>query len=188
MSKVLFTADTHFSHANIIKYCDRPFADVNEMNEFLIESWNEKVNKDDTVFHLGDVAFGQVPNAVALLRRLNGTIQLIKGNHEKVALDANLSLNRFATVKSYQEVRLAGRNFVLFHYPIASWNRQGHGAIHLHGHCHQTYKHLLTNRIDIGVDGVGYNFSPQTLDEVLELAKQSESLPKPENDGDHHTA
>ena len=55
-SKIFFTSDTHFDHANIIKFCDRPFKDVEEMNWKLIKNWNDKVPQDGLVFHLGDFA------------------------------------------------------------------------------------------------------------------------------------
>lgn len=53
-----FTSDTHFGHANIINLCNRPFKDVNHMNNMLVENWNSVVSDDDTVFHLGDFALG----------------------------------------------------------------------------------------------------------------------------------
>jgi len=56
-SKIFFTSDTHFSHSNIIKFCDRPFSDVNEMNTALINNWNKVVPEDGIVFHLGDFAW-----------------------------------------------------------------------------------------------------------------------------------
>ena len=55
--KIFFTSDTHFWHVNIIKYCNRPFETIEEMNETIIEKWNSKISKDDIVFNLGDFAF-----------------------------------------------------------------------------------------------------------------------------------
>lgn len=77
-----FTSDTHFGHANIIKLCNRPFKDVEEMNEKLIENWNKVVSEDGTVFHLGDFAFGGSGLWNSVIPRLNGQIYLIIGNHE----------------------------------------------------------------------------------------------------------
>ena len=78
-----FTSDTHFNHTNIIKYCDRPFSDVNEMNEKIIRNWNERVVPDDRVFHLGDFGlFKRDKEPRSILNRLNGNIYLIRGNHD----------------------------------------------------------------------------------------------------------
>ena len=79
---IYFTSDTHFGHARIIELCARPFANVDEMNEALIQKWNAVVGPDDVVYHLGDFFMG--PKETVLLRkRLNGKIVLIKGNHDK---------------------------------------------------------------------------------------------------------
>lgn len=79
-----FTSDTHFGHKNIIRYCDRPFDDVPHMNEMLIKNWNAVVSPEDEVFHLGDVALGPWVEWEGILSRLNGTIHLIIGNHDRI--------------------------------------------------------------------------------------------------------
>lgn len=73
-----FTSDTHFGHANIIRFCKRPFENVEEMNEALIENWNKVVSDDDTVFHLGDFAFGGSNVWKEIIPRLKGS-ELISG-------------------------------------------------------------------------------------------------------------
>lgn len=78
-----FTSDTHFGHANIIRLCNRPFKDVEEMNEKLVENWNRVVPEDGTVFHLGDFAFGGSALWNSIIPRLNGQIYLIIGNHDR---------------------------------------------------------------------------------------------------------
>ena len=81
-----WTSDTHFSHANIIAYCNRPFRDVQEMNEALIEKWNSTVAADDVVFHLGDLALGQdIGRQIALTAELHGDKRLVPGNHDRIA-------------------------------------------------------------------------------------------------------
>jgi len=49
-------ADTHFGHKNVIKYCNRPYSSVEEMDKILITNWNKEVAPDDIVYHLGDFA------------------------------------------------------------------------------------------------------------------------------------
>lgn len=80
--KYFIISDTHFNHANIIKYCNRPFKDVEEMNKTMIKNWNETVSGKDVVLHLGDVALGNKEEAKKILKQLNGRKILIKGNHD----------------------------------------------------------------------------------------------------------
>lgn len=82
---IWFTADHHFGHANILRYCKRPFADVEEMNEALIANWNRVVAKGDTVYHLGDLFLLPPVEATKRMARLNGSICLIRGNHDRTA-------------------------------------------------------------------------------------------------------
>jgi calcineurin-like phosphoesterase family protein len=79
-----FTSDLHFGHANIIKYCERPFNDVPHMNEMLIHNWNSVVDYTDTVYVLGDVALGPWSEWDNLLTRLNGRKELVIGNHDRI--------------------------------------------------------------------------------------------------------
>ncbi len=79
---IYFIADTHFNHANIIKYCNRPFNDTYEMNEYIVKKWNSVVEDDDIVYHLGDVGFGSLREVKSLVERLNGTKILLRGNND----------------------------------------------------------------------------------------------------------
>ena len=80
--KVFVIADTHFGHANIIRYCNRPFASVEDMDAALIKKWNETVSNDDTVIHLGDVGLGRKERIGDIIGSLNGRKILIMGNHD----------------------------------------------------------------------------------------------------------
>ncbi|MBP3886841.1 MAG: metallophosphoesterase, partial [Cellulosilyticum sp.] len=81
------TSDTHFDHKNIIKYCNRPFRTVDEMNNAIWQNWNSVVDVDDIVYHLGDFALGPSDGYIRrvnnLLGVLNGKIYLVKGNHDR---------------------------------------------------------------------------------------------------------
>lgn len=81
MKKIYLIADTHFSHENIIKYCNRPFNDIDEMNNEMINNWNNIVKKDDIVYHLGDFTIDS-DDLKNLVNKLNGEIYFIRGNHD----------------------------------------------------------------------------------------------------------
>lgn len=82
MASTWFTADTHFGHAGIIGRCRRPHADARAMDAALAAAWNAVVRADDEVWHLGDFAFRSAHDAGAYLRRLNGRVHLVWGNHD----------------------------------------------------------------------------------------------------------
>lgn len=80
---IFFTSDLHFSHRNVIEYCQRPFKDIDEMNEAIVSQWNSQVKTEDIVYVLGD--FSLNPNAMSLFfPRLNGSKVLVAGNHDQV--------------------------------------------------------------------------------------------------------
>ena len=107
-----FTADTHFGHKNIIKYCNRPFASLDEMNETLIENWNKVVSLEDTVYILGDFAYCSKTSVEDFLKRLNGEKHLISGNHERGYFSAirRQELNKYWIYEgNYKEKTIDGR-------------------------------------------------------------------------------
>ena len=79
-SGIFFTSDTHFEHSKIIDYCKRPFSSIEEHDKTLIQNWNNVVGQDDTVFHLGDFAYGNSQFISNIIKQLNGNIILLKGN------------------------------------------------------------------------------------------------------------
>jgi calcineurin-like phosphoesterase family protein len=78
-----FSADLHLGHENIIRYCDRPFRDVDEMNAGLVARWNTLVSPTDTVWVLGDVAMGRIALSLPRVAELNGRLVLLTGNHDR---------------------------------------------------------------------------------------------------------
>lgn len=187
---IWFTSDTHFSHGNIVTYCNRPFHRIVEgqnvpdaiaMNEYLIDRWNSRVQKGDTVYHLGD--FGFTPNAKKdgidrlqkVANRLKGKIILIKGNH-----DTNVdSIKRFEIVKDYHIIHTHNTRFVLFHYPMRSWQFMNHGSIHLFGHCHSNMPPHYKS-FDVGVDNAKKilgDYVPWSVFDVLNYAKTLQVQP-----------
>lgn len=170
MSTTFFTADTHFGHANIIRYTGRPFGSANHMDEALVANWNSVVGPDDEVYHLGDFALSNVEPCQRIMDRLHGKIYLIKGNHEKTALAC---ADRFEWVKDYHELyhplRDGGKQMiVLCHYAMRVWNASHHGSWQLYGHSHGSLPddpNLLS--IDVGVDCHGY--APISFEQVRRI-------------------
>ena len=174
MGKIFFTSDHHFGHANIIKFCNRPFADVREMDKVMIERWNEKVKPNDTVYHLGDFGLTSKENLAAILEQLNGKIHLIVGNHEGAALQ---NRKRFEWIKEYYELKVKDadcsngvQRIILFHYAMRTWRGQGRGNWHLYGHSHGNLPDLEDSlSFDIGVDA--HDFYPLSYEEVKAIMK-----------------
>ena len=175
MSKIFYTSDIHFGHANVIKYSKRPFDSVEEMNEALIKIWNSKVSDLDTVYILGDM-FNKIDKSPEIyLKRLNGKKILIKGNHEDWLKDKNLE-KYFDGIYDYLEIKDAGRDVVLFHFPMIEWNNKNKGTIHLYGHVHNMRSkesfHIYEKETAFNV-GVDVNdLEPCTLDEIIEKKKE----------------
>lgn len=173
MSNIWFTSDTHFGHANIIKYCNRPVQSVAEMDELLTQNWNDSIRAEDIVYHLGDVTFYKDPELIeAVMSRLNGIKHLIIGNHDKVSVIGKY----FYTCLPYHELyRITKHPIILSHYPIESWNMKFHNSIHLHGHTHGTIDNSGLRRFDVGVDC--WVMKPVNLDEILEVAEKGIGVP-----------
>ena len=179
--KLFFTSDTHFFHKNIIKYCSRPFANTEEMNEQLVERWNKVVPKDGVVFHLGDFSLtAKEKDLKTLVNKLNGEIHLIIGNHERDAL--KMISSRFTTISDICEIYIEDdeitydeQHIVMCHYPMIVWNGSHRGSWQLFGHVHGglsnkgEIKHPVT-ALDVGVDC--HNFTPLSYQEVKEKITQ----------------
>jgi calcineurin-like phosphoesterase family protein len=176
MSNVFFTADTHWKHRNIIKYCDRPYSSVEEMDSALIANWNGRVKPNDIVYHLGDFALGSPESVV---KALNGEIHLIWGNHDNSS-NKKILRKYVASTQDYLEVPGFGPTpLVLFHYSLKIWNRSHHGALMLYGHSHGTLPGT-SQSLDIGIDC--WNYQPISIEEIR---ARMETLPKYRNP-DHH--
>ena len=160
---VWFASDTHWGDHRTLNIGRRPFASVAEMDAALIANWNAVVAPGDTVWHLGDVA-RRAGDVAALLAGLHGTKHLLRGNNDP---PGTCAASGWTSVADYAELELDGRFVVMGHYPFRSWNRQGKGAINLHGHSHGRLKPMLRQH-DVGVDA--REFAPVTLAAILGTA------------------
>jgi calcineurin-like phosphoesterase family protein len=171
--KYWFTADLHLGHSNIIKYCNRPFKDVHEMNEVLITNWNHRVRPGDQVFHVGDFCFknsaggkageGMLHKSSHYAAKLNGDIVYIKGNHDKN--------NSVRTIIDRVVIKYGPHYVNLVHVPE---HYDANFAINFVGHVHEKWRyrriyipHLDRNvdLINVGVDQ--WDFKPQTFEELF---------------------
>jgi len=182
-----FTADTHFGHANIIRHCRRPFADVAAMDTAIIDRINQRVATDDTLYHLGDFSFRGGDPAEYRARIRCRRIVLILGNHDPQTLDGRVRpefANLFHEVHSLLRIKVpvAGKPqlIVLCHYAMRVWDRVHHGSWHLFGHSHGNLPDDAGARSwDVGVDR--NNFAPLSLDEVASIMERKTFHPV-----DHH--
>ena len=220
MTNTFVTSDSHFGHANIMIYTQedlgfapRPFIRdkdtyvddtcktrwrsnhiakerAEEMDEALIKGWNDTVGPNDEVFHLGDFVFGDAPDAIRLISRLNGKINFIWGNHDKGIKKAKPIINstplqhRVNFLGDYHVLKREENKFVLFHYPILVWDRMHYGAYglcgHSHGSCVASNPNTTTSRLlDVGVDTHGLR--PWALEEIVGHLKNNKYIAP-----DHH--
>lgn len=175
-NRVFFTSDLHFGHANIIHFCKRPFATVEEMDEVLIENWNRKVHRNDTVYILGDFAFRATKPASEYLSRLKGNKILIRGNHDVSWMKDPDSVAMLEAVHDILTVHQSDYQAVLCHYPMLSWPHLQRGAYMIYGHIHNNRDEdpciafgLSDKMLNAGVDV--NRFEPVTLDEMIQNNK-----------------
>jgi calcineurin-like phosphoesterase family protein len=114
------TSDPHFNHFNILKYCDRPFIDVDDMNAAIIARYNQKVKPTDICYFLGDIGTGTTEELTNIIQSLNGTKILIRGNHDKASLSAYLNMG-FSAVLDSVNLRVGASNVHLRHVPSRTW-------------------------------------------------------------------
>jgi calcineurin-like phosphoesterase family protein len=169
----IFTSDLHHMHNRIVEFTNRGEITTQENHtQWLTDVWNKNVSSGDLVYHLGDFSFAKKYDDIALfLLKLNGQKIFIKGNHDrKEHLDQLVKDKLISAWYDYKEIKLQDIPTVLFHFPIASWHRQSHGAIHLHGHCHGNFRDYRGKMLDVGIDSA-YNLYGEhkfiTEDEVI---------------------
>ena len=187
MKRIWVSSDSHFFHKNIILYSQRPYRNIEEMNQALVDNWNSVVGEDDTIYFLGDFCFCPVPQAKEIFSQLKGKTKiLIRGNHEK----SSATMKEIGFDEVYEKLFLSfrGKNFLLCHYPYQQfinpekprkYHKQypvwsGEDAL-LRGHSHSLpedtlkYIQVADRRIpmlDVGCDGNDYR--PISLDFIYE--------------------
>lgn len=170
-----FTADTHYYHKNIIKFCDRPFAHIYEMNKKLIANHNDVVGDNDEVYFNGDFSWGSKGKTIEILKQLKGKKYMIFGNHDSClavqrewGLEVKPEIDPYVKwVKHYHQLTIQDKNaqrgkqmIVLMHYAMRVWNKSHWGTWHLYGHSHGSLpEDPEALSIDVGVDAVAKRYA-----------------------------
>ena len=177
--QVFFTSDTHFNHISILRFCNRPFKDIQEMNQSLIENWNRVVGKDDLVFHLGDFAFGNAAAWNQILDQLNGKIILIVGNHDMKNMRQAV-VERFEEVALEMYIEIDKQPIILNHHPFLCYGGSYDNIWQLFGHVHTRQNYfgrdkermsvLFPTQYDVGIDN--NNYAPISFEQVKQIINQ----------------
>lgn len=169
-----------FSHANCLGFDNRPFVNVEQMNEELIRRWNSVVSDGDLVYILGDMFWCTPKIAAPIMEQLNGQKILVKGNHDRWH-DSKFD-KPFVKIDEYMEIEDEGRNAVLCHYPIPCFKNHFYGWIHLYGHVHNSFEWNMMehqrflmeklydrqcNMINVGAMMPWIDYTPRTLNEII---------------------
>lgn len=175
-----YISDTHFGHHNIIRYDNRPFFTVKEMDETLIDRWNEEVSDKDTVYILGDFSWYGTKETLKVLDRLTGHKVLVRGNHDKIS--AHIA-DRFDKICDYLEITDGSTKVVMSHYPMPFWNGQFNDSVHLYGHVHNAAQWNICRNLrkelrqlqdipmrmyNVGCMMEYIDYTPRTLEEILQ--------------------
>jgi calcineurin-like phosphoesterase family protein len=179
-----FTSDLHFGHANIIRYCHRPYADVDAMDRDLVARWNATVAPDDEVWVLGDVAMGRIDESLELVHELAGTKRLVPGNHDRcwpgrgesaAGWRQRYEAAGFAEVLPEQvPLTLGDRPALACHFPYVgdshddarfeSHRPADHGLLLLHGHVHTKWR-IDRRQVNVGCDV--WDYRPVAEEEIV---------------------
>ena len=190
-AKCWFTSDQHFNHSNVMRFCNRPWVDVNQMNKVLTDNWNEVVGEKDVVFVLGDFYWHKDPTAVAKkLDQLKGAkIYILLGNHDAKEQFTKLRGKRVELISDTAMIFISGidedkpsreHEFMISHFPLATWPHWYRDTFNLHGHIHSGPRSkvdldvpgddliLKTGKTyDVGVDN--NNYYPVEIREILNI-------------------
>lgn len=182
MPNTFFIGDTHFEHESILYHCNRPWPDVESMNEALAGNWNSIVSKKDTVYILGDFCW---KNHNRWIMRLNGTKHLIMGNHDRMSKECYSQLidgTSYDYLKNFTSVfittkmiQLNGHMYFLSHYCNRIWPQGHYGARHLFAHSHGRLT-TFNMSVDVGIDTELANYAPIPLENIEKEMERREEM------------
>jgi calcineurin-like phosphoesterase family protein len=178
MSNIFITSDTHFGHDREFLWGPRGFTNYKDHDEEVIRRWNEVVQEDDIVYHLGDVMLGDNNHGIECLKRLKGQIKIIPGNHDTNARIAlykklpNIEILGYAEMLKYKKY-----NFYLSHHPTMTSNLEKAPYLRMHlinlyGHTHQQGKFYMSMPYMFHAGMDSNNCTPVLLDDAIEMMKE----------------
>lgn len=160
MADVYFSADFHLGHHNIMKYCNRPFTSVEEMNQTIIDNVNAVVGRNDVLYFIGDFCFQPAKNAKLFREQINCyNIVLIKGNH-----DGGIPHHIFSSTHDLLKLTISQKPIILCHYALRTWQASHYNSWHLYAHSHGNLDEFGLS-FDIGVDC--HDFKPWSQEEIF---------------------
>lgn len=188
---IRYISDQHFGHRNIIRYDNRPFNSVEEMDEAMVSLWNDEVSEKDTTYILGDVVWQSCYETwERILKALKGKKIIVKGNHDESSTLRKLANN--GIIEDWEQqivVKDDGRKVVLNHTPMPFFTNQHHdGWYHLYGHVHESFDYKITLSYQKSIEDLYqhpiemYNcgcmldymsYIPQTLDWIAEKGREA---------------
>ena len=167
---IWYTADTHFGHENIIAFSGRPFRTASHMDSALIENMWKVIKPEDSLYIVGDFAFGPAAKDEDWLQMIFGQLpgaeqHLVVGNHDHAPTQSL----PWTSVTHLTEVEDSGARNVLCHYPMITWNGARKGALQIFGHVHNNWQGSR-NAVNVGVDV--WDYMPVTLKDIERRARK----------------
>lgn len=193
---IWFTSDLHFFHDRILDFHPKRKElfgkTIEEAKEAMIQLWNSRVDKKDTIYILGDLSFGTIEDKRKLFQRLNGNKVLILGNHDKVPDHLRCYFNHITQIKN-MTFKKSVYNFlhrdiemIMCHFPMLSWEHKDKNSVMIHGHCHGKIDEINKNsddlRFDVGLDSELANYNLISLEKLAKHIKQKEDVRKFNNE------
>ena len=168
--RVWFISDLHLAHKNIIKYCSRPFDNVNQMNEILIQNWNKKIGVKDRVFVLGDFALCGKDKIIEFGNQLKGRKILILGNHDGASLTTYYNAG-FEMVSKFPII--FQDFFILSHEPI-EFLPLNTPFVNIFGHVHNDMRFPTITPRGACVSVERWNYMPVECSQLISLIKSED--------------
>ena len=184
---IYYVSDLHLGDKNVFDVCSRPFISLRNMEYEIIKRWNSKVLDNDIVYVLGDIIGQNYPQAIEIIKQLNGKKSFVVGNHDLIMLDAIQESGVFESIEYVSLIKDNEKTVCISHYPLMDWIDKDRGAYHVYGHIHnKTYKNgkeyafikkYYSDKPCFNCSVDVTNFEPVTLEEMMILKEKNKDEP-----------